>query len=199
VPSEEQPGAENEVSREHVIEPASSGRAKCRGCGQKIERGVLRFGEKLENPFAEGEMTHWFHLECAAFKRPEPLLQTLEKREDPLENQAWLEAEAKKGLEHRRLPRVNGAERATSGRATCRSCRETIAKDSWRIPLVYWEEGRFEPSGFVHAGCAGEYFGTPDIVSRVRRFAPGLSEDDLGRLRAELETGTKGATAGEGE
>jgi hypothetical protein len=186
VPSEEQPGAENEVSREHVIEPASSGRAKCRGCGQKIEKGVLRFGEKLENPFAEGEMTHWFHLECAAFKRPEPLLQTLEKREDPLENQAWLEAEAKKGLEHRRLPRVNGAERATSGRATCRSCRETIPKDAWRIPLVYWEEGRFEPSGFIHAGCARDYFETTDVLPRVRRFAPGLSEEELDELGGEL-------------
>ena len=54
----------------HVIETASSGRAKCRGCGEKIAAGELRFGERLPNPFAEGETTHWFHLECAAFKRP---------------------------------------------------------------------------------------------------------------------------------
>lgn len=188
MPSEEQPGvAEGEEPRVHVIEPASSGRAKCRGCSARIEKGALRFGEKLENPFADGEMTHWFHLDCAAFKRPAPLAETLERREAPLENQESLEAEARKGLEHRRLPRVNGAERASSGRATCRSCRETIAKGSWRIPLVYWEEGRFAPSGFVHARCAGAYFETTDVLPRVRRFAPTLEEADLRELEAELQ------------
>jgi hypothetical protein len=199
VPSEESPGASgSDFPRIHVIEPASSGRAKCRGCGQKIEKGALRFGEKLENPFADGEMTHWFHLDCAAFKRPEPLLQTLERREQqPPENWEWLESEAKKGLEHRRLPRVNGAERATSGRATCRSCRETIAKGSWRIPLVYWEEGRFEASGFIHARCARGYFETIDILPRVRRFAPDLSEEELEELQAGMESGRDDSAAGE--
>ena len=80
--------------------------------------------------------------------------------------------------------------RATSGRATCRSCRETIDKGSWRIPLVYWEEGRFEPSGFVHAGCVAEYFGTTDILPRVRRFAPTLEEADLRDLEAEIHGST---------
>jgi hypothetical protein len=191
VPSEERPAEESAVPREHVIEPASSGRAKCRGCGEKIPKDTLRFGEKLENPFADGEMTHWFHLDCAAFKRPQPLLQTLEGREERLENQDALESEAKKGLEHRRLPRVSGAERAPSGRATCRSCRETIPKGSWRIPLVYWEEGRFEPSGFIHARCAGEYFETTDVMARVRRFAPTLQEADL----REVETEVRGPAA----
>jgi hypothetical protein len=53
--------------------------------------------------------------------------------------------------------------------------------------LVYWEEGRFEPSGFVHARCAREYFGTVDVLARVKRFSPGLSEGELDELRAELE------------
>ena len=34
---------------------------KCRGCGRPIARGELRFGERLPNAFAEGEMTVWFH------------------------------------------------------------------------------------------------------------------------------------------
>ena len=63
----------------HVIEPAPSGRASCRGCGGKIPNGSLRFGECLPNPYADegGEMTHWFHLPCAAYRRPEPFLETL--------------------------------------------------------------------------------------------------------------------------
>ena len=61
----------------HVIEPAASARAKCRGCAEKIAAGDLRFGESLPNPFAEGETHHWYHLECGAMKRPEPFLEGL--------------------------------------------------------------------------------------------------------------------------
>ena len=58
-----------------MIEPASSGRAKCRSCDQPIAKGELRFGERQPNAFGEGEMTLWFHLPCAAYSRPEPFLE----------------------------------------------------------------------------------------------------------------------------
>ena len=170
----------------HKIEPASSARAKCRGCGERIAAGELRFGESLPNPFADGEMTLWFHLDCAAFKRPEPLLETLEGRSEPLEGQERLMAEARQGIAHRRLPRVDGAGRAPTGRAQCRSCRAPIDKGAWRIALVFYEEGRFEPSGFVHAGCAQAYFETTDILPRVRRFSPALREEELAELEADI-------------
>jgi hypothetical protein len=179
----------------HVIEPAASARAKCRGCGRPISAGELRFGERLPNPFAEGEMTLWFHLECAAFKRPEPLLEALTARTEPLEDRERLETEARRGIAHRRLPRIAGAERASSGRARCRHCREPIGKEAWRIPLVYFEEGRFTPGGFVHARCAGVYFETTDILARVRCFGPGLSEEDLRALQAELEAASGGTSS----
>jgi hypothetical protein len=171
----------------HRIEPASSARAKCRGCGERIAAGDLRFGESLPNPFADGEMTLWFHLDCAAFKRPEPLLEALAGRSEPLPGQERLVAEAGQGIAHHRLPRVDGAGRAPTGRAQCRSCRSPIDKGAWRIALVYFEEGRFEPSGFVHAGCARSYFETTDLLSRVRRFSPGLREEDLTELRMDLD------------
>jgi hypothetical protein len=174
----------------HLIEPASSGRAKCRGCGERIAAGELRFGEKLPNPFADGEMTHWFHLDCAAFKRPEPFLETRGARAEPLDDSERLESEARRGLAHRRLPRVNGAERSPSGRAQCRSCRDPIAKGAWRIALVFYEEGRFAPSGFIHPRCAQAYFETTDLLQRLRRFSPDLGEDDLQELQAELEGST---------
>jgi hypothetical protein len=170
----------------HKIEPASSGRAKCRGCGERIAAGDLRFGETLPNPFADGEMTQWYHLECGAFKRPEPFIETLEALGEPLPGQEPLLDEARRGIAHRRLPRVDGAGRAPTGRAQCRSCRAPIEKGAWRIALVFYEEGRFEPSGFVHAGCAQAYFETIDILPRVRRFSPGLREEDLVELGADL-------------
>jgi hypothetical protein len=96
--------------------------------------------------------------------------------------------EAKLGLEHDRLPRVNGADRAPTGRALCRSCREPIAKGAWRISLVFYDEleGRFEPAGFIHPKCAKEYLGTNDVVARLQHFSPALPTNDIEELRTEL-------------
>ncbi len=152
---------------QHKIEPASSGRAKCRGCGRNTPKGVLRFGEVLPNPFSDGNtMTHWFHLQCAAMKRPDPLLETVSdtgQGVDPNKVE-HLRRIAKEGLAHRRVPRVDGAERAPSGRARCRHCREVIEKDAWRIRRVFYEEGMFNPAGFINLTCGGAYFETEGIV-----------------------------------
>ncbi|MFN8095418.1 MAG: hypothetical protein U0599_24920 [Vicinamibacteria bacterium] len=170
----------------HVIESAPTGRAKCRGCGAKIDAGALRFGEALPNPFGEGDTTHWFHLDCGAFKRPEPFLEALGAREEPLDGKEGLEAAARAGIDHPRLVRVDGAERSPTGRAECRHCREAIPKDAWRVRLVFWEEGRFNAAGFVHVRCAPAYFETGDLLPRVRRFAPALTDEDARAIEAEL-------------
>lgn len=167
----------------HVFEPASSGRSKCRGCGRLIERGALRFGERLPNPFGEGEMTLWFHPLCAAYKRPEPLLQTLAEAPASMSNRDELESAAQNSLAHRRLPRIDGAERAPSGQAKCRSCREPIERGRWRIRLVFYEEGRFAPGGFVHLDCRKAYFETADIARPLLHFSPDLSGEEREALR----------------
>jgi hypothetical protein len=132
-------------------------------------------------------MTHWFHPICAAYRRPEAFLEALPSLADPFENQADLEREAQRGVQFHRLPRVNSAERASSGRAACRACREPIAKDTWRISLLYYEDGRFNPSGFIHLGCAPGYLETPDILPRLKHFAPDLSDTDLKEIGAALQ------------
>lgn len=171
----------------HLIEPAATGRAKCRGCGQAIAAGVLRFGEAVPNAFGEGETSQWYHLGCAACKRPEPFLQALAAA-PAVEEAERLQADAQEGVDHPRLTRINGAERDPSGRAQCRQCKTNIAKGAWRITLVFWEEGRFNAAGFVHPGCAAAYFETAEgVMARVRRFAPGLSEADLDEIKAQLQ------------
>ena len=169
----------------HVFETSPSARAKCRGCGAPIAKGELRFGERLPNPFGEGEMTLWFHPICGLYKRPEPFLEALAAGDVPLDDTERLQRLAQEGITHRRLPRIDGAERAPSGRARCRSCREMIGKGEWRFPLVYFSEGRFEASGFVHAKCSREYFGTTDVIERVQHFAR-LSPDELSEVSAVL-------------
>ena len=64
----------------HVMESAKTGRAKCRGCDRRIEKGEIRFGERVPNAFGEGETTLWFHVRCAAYKRPQPFLEALPDR-----------------------------------------------------------------------------------------------------------------------
>lgn len=173
----------------HTIEPAASGRAKCRGCGEKIAKDELRLGARLANPFVEGELTLWFHLLCGAYKRPEPYLEAARAMPESIDNAETLETEAKRSLEHKRLPRLNGADRAPTGRAHCRSCREPIEKGSWRLSVVYYDEveGRFQPSGYIHPKCAKEYFGTSDIVDRLQHFSPKLESNEIDELRTELE------------
>jgi Poly(ADP-ribose) polymerase and DNA-Ligase Zn-finger region len=177
----------------HVIEPASSARSKCRGCGERIAAGELRFGESVPNPFGEGEAMHWFHVDCATLRRPEPLLEALAERTEPLADSARLIAEARFGVAHPRLARLNGAERSPSARAQCRACHTAIEKGAWRVVLIFYEEGRFMPGGFVHARCAKTYFETPELGSRLRRFSPALTEEDWKDLQLELERESPGA------
>lgn len=176
----------------HTIEHASSGRATCRGCEQRIARGELRFGERRPNPYADdgGETTHWFHVACGALMRPEPFLEALAAFDEPVDRREWLEREARLGIDHRRLPRARAAARASSGRATCRACREPIAKDAWRIALAYYEEGRFAPSGFIHVRCAATYFETTEVLDRIRELSPALTDADIAEIRSELFTGS---------
>jgi len=174
----------------HTIEPAASGRAKCRACGAKIAAGELRFGERLPNPFADdgGEMTHWYHLTCAVYRRPEAFLELAQSPEAPvIPDRDRLTADASHGVAHRRVPRIAAAGRAPTGRATCRACKTPIEKDAWRIALVFYEDGRFSPGGFVHATCAATYFETPDIVDRVKHFSPELGAGDLAELAALIK------------
>lgn len=161
----------------HVFETAPTGRATCRGCGRAIAKGDVRFGERLPNPFREGDMTLWFHPTCAAYKRPEAILERLP--ESTLEDRETLIDLAERSLGHRRLPRLDRAARAPSGRARCRACRELIEKGAWRVALVYYEEGRFEPSGFIHVTCVERYVETADVWDRVRHFSTLTAEEEV--------------------
>jgi hypothetical protein len=172
----------------HVLELASTGRAKCRGCGQPIAAKTVRLGERVPNPFSDdgGETTHWYHPACGAFRRPEAFIDALATATVDVEQRATLEHEAALGVAYHRVPRVSTASLAPTGRATCRGCKEVIAKDTWRIALVFYEDGRFVPSGFVHASCAASYLETADLLPRLRHFSPDLTEADISALSAAL-------------
>jgi hypothetical protein len=166
----------------HVLEPAPTGRAKCRGCGRPIAKDEVRFGERLPSPFADGEMTLWFHPPCAAYRRPESLLQALAEAPGIVPDAGTLERVARGSAGHRRLPRIDGAEKAPRGQAKCRSCREAIARGAWRIRLVFFEGGRFMPGGFVHLECREAYFEGHAMLDAMLHFSASLSDDERGEL-----------------
>jgi Poly(ADP-ribose) polymerase and DNA-Ligase Zn-finger region len=167
------------------IQAAPTGRAKCRGCGETIAKGELRFGESGASSYGEGETTSWFHLSCAALMRPDKLGPVLESSTEPLPEQAWLAECVRAAGEHPRLARMTRVERASSGRAHCRSCRELIAKGDFRFALQTFEEGRPTPLGTIHVECAEAYFGTADVLARARRLTE-LSEADAAELERAL-------------
>ena len=173
----------------HHFEPAATGRAKCRACGAAIAKGAWRLGEVVPNLYADAdgaEAVHWYHAWCGAYRRPEAARAALDSASDGLPDRAALVAAADLGLALPRLSRLHEAGRAASGRAACRHCHAAIAKDTWRIGLLFWQDGRFSPAGFVHVACAGGYFETTALVDRLRYFTPGLTDADLAEIEAAL-------------
>lgn len=173
----------------HVIERATTGRAKCRGCGAPIPKDTLRVGDAVPNMFSDtegAEAMHWYHPLCAAYRRPEAFLQAVESSDLVLPERDALTALAAEGVAHHRLPRLDRAERAPTARAACRACRAAIPKDGWRIALLFWQDGRFAPAGFVHASCAPTYFETANLIGRVRHATPALTDDDAESLAREF-------------
>ena len=138
-------------------------------------------------------MTQWFHPACAARKRPEPLLQALGETLQEIPDRDELERVARGSLASPRLQRIDGAERAPSGQAKCRGCHQPIDRGSWRIRLVFHEEGQFSPGGFVHLECCKAYFETCDVLDPVLHFSSGLSDAEREELRRALKAGPEPA------
>jgi hypothetical protein len=171
----------------HLFERATSGRSKCRGCARPIQRGELRFGERVPNLFGEGETTLWFHPLCAAYKRPEPVLEALAATTDSVPDREGLERAALGSAANKRLQRIDGAERSPSAKASCRSCHQPIERGSWRIRVVFHEEGRFAPGGYMHLACRRSYFETDEIFNQVIQFSPDLSDADREELNRAFD------------
>lgn len=149
-----------------IFERAKTGRAKCRACGEALQKGQVRCGEHASNPFGDGRVTYWFHPRCAAERRPDTFLAAwtasdseLDVSDDERPNQLLLRELAEFGKQHPRAARLANIEVSPSGRARCRCCRELIAKGETRIDLSIFQDGRFDPMGYLHPACLTDYVG----------------------------------------
>jgi hypothetical protein len=183
----------------HIIEVAKSGRAGCRTCRKPIAKGELRFGEEVENQFADaGEMTYrWHHMPCAAGARSDELKVTLETHtgdppvSDELKTELvklMAEAEAKKP------PPFPYADKAPTGRARCQGCGEGIAKGELRVAVEREIERGMQTTkgaGYLHPKCAAAWVeenggAHAELTEALRKNTRELSEEELAKLFAEV-------------
>lgn len=179
-----------------LIEESKSNRATCRTCRQKIDKGVLRFGEETVNTFSSdgGTSFFWHHLTCAAGKVPAKVQGALKVFTGAIPEREKLEAilaappkaTARSGAPKAAYPY---AEKASTGRSKCMQCDEAIAKDTWRVAVEREvDTGTFTSTGpgYLHPGCAAEYTGDEALLPKIKANTAGLSDEDVSALGAEL-------------
>lgn len=143
------------------VEVAPSGRAQCRGCKKKIDKGALRFAESYKIPGTDQEALRYHHMMCAAAVLGPQLREAMAVYEGEIPDRAEIEKAIdapppapKGGAEGAKYPR---AERAPTGRARCMQCSEAIEKGAWRVAVEReLEAGAFvrKSAGYMHPACA---------------------------------------------
>jgi hypothetical protein len=183
----------------HRVEPSPTGRARCRGCKQAVEKGGLRFAEEFANPYSDegGLSFRYWHLACAAGKIANELEPALAAYEGDVPDRAAIEALI---AEHRK-PTMPYAERAPNGRARCRACDESIAKGELRVAFERMFEGPMglqKGATYAHAHCLARYLERekehgreaprPADLLRELEAHSTLSPEDGAKLREALAT-----------
>lgn len=191
--ADSEPTQETQESRPEssgILEIAANGRAKCRACGETLTKGALRCGEKTANPFGEGTTVYWFHPRCAAERRPDVFLQGLATSELPSGSMSEEEISTLRTIAgfcsvHPRAARFTKVGIAPSGRARCRGCKELIEKDSVRVELSIFQDGRFDPMGYLHVACLSSYTEAKVPWFRLEHLCEALSEEHKQQVRTE--------------
>ncbi len=174
-----------------VVEIAKSGRASCRGCGERIAKDLPRFGEEVTNNFSEdgGTSYRWWHVGCAAKKVANELRTALKSFDGEIPDRAAVDALI---AEHAH-PDYPYAERAGNGRAKCRVCNVTLAKNELRVAFERIYEtgmGVTKSAGYLHPKCTMQYkdagdLGKDELVKRLRAHSL-ISPGDLDAVTADL-------------
>jgi len=175
----------------HTIEVAKSGRAGCRACKTPIQKGELRFGEEVPNAFsASGEMSYqWYHLPCAALKKPTQLRQALAAFTGEVPGKADLEKTIDESAKKQKPSTFPYAERASTGRARCQACQQPIEKGSLRVAVereVETASFTTKGAGYLHPKCAKAQLQDPELLAKIKANTLSLDAAGLEELAKEL-------------
>ncbi|MGQ0506741.1 MAG: hypothetical protein ACT4TC_15620 [Myxococcaceae bacterium] len=173
----------------NVIEESKSNRASCRTCRQKIEKGVLRFGEEVPNAFdpEAGPQYAWHHLLCIAKKKPRILKDAMDAHAGEIPGRAEIDAAMSEAKES--LKTFPYAERASTGRSKCQACGEAIAKDELRVAFERELDRGMGPTtgaGYLHTACARGQLKDPELLSKVTANSKGLGPAEVAELEQTL-------------
>jgi hypothetical protein len=170
-----------------TIEVAKTGRARCRVCRQPIEKGALRFGFEQPSAFGEGMQWAWYHLTCAAKKKPIPVQSALKAFVGEVPGRTELEALlAEADRTGSVFPYV---ERAPTGRSKCLQCREAIETGSLRVATEREVDAGTTTragTGYLHPKCAGDFLQQEDLMATLRQNSRGLADADVAELEQQL-------------
>jgi hypothetical protein len=169
-----------------TIEAASTGRASCRRCREKIEKAELRFGERVPSSFGEGEQTLWYHLRCAAERQPAKLHAALSAYDGDVPDREELLRVTENNKQNEKLALVQKVDHAPTARAHCQQCHEAIAKGELRVGVDRDVEGMMPTISYLHVRCAPAYLGTAGLKDKLLRVGRDLSAEDQGALSAAL-------------
>lgn len=158
-----------------------------------IPKGELRLGELVDNPYGEGQASLWYHVRCAAIKRPQALLAALAGGgEHALEAESE-RALAEAGAAHPALCSLASVEAAPSGRARCQHCHELIEKGTLRISRHNEADLMGIPTtSFIHFACISDYVAAVDLgalnsdaAASDAETAPAVSPEQAGAADAK--------------
>ncbi len=115
----------------------------------------------MKNDFDPGGSTsfQWYHLRCAAERRPRLVKPTLAFFPGEISDRAEVERAIAQGEANAPPPNPH-AERAATGRSKCAHCERPIDKGAWRVAFEREiDAGAFTRMGpgYLHLACAGEH------------------------------------------
>ncbi|XP_050442642.1 poly [ADP-ribose] polymerase [Adelges cooleyi] len=135
------------------VEYAKSGRSKCKGCKEGIEKEHLRLAVMIQSPVFDGKQPNWYHINCFFVKqRPKEVSdiahfesikwddqQIIKTKLESLVGTPAQETKKKKNAINRKINQDFNVEYAKSGRAVCCGCQDKIVKDDLRIGKMDYE------------------------------------------------------------
>ncbi len=159
----------------NIIEKAKSGRAKCRTCGEKIEKGVYRFGEEVNT--YDHPSFRYHHLECVAKINPVELDKVLNNTKEDISNKEELKAlivKSKKKF-------IYGESYDYPGKLRCYYCGERIHENL----IIVQEEGSFTTERretYIHVACARHAIDDDNIIETIKENKYKLKEKQMNEI-----------------
>ena len=186
------------------IEPAKSGRSKCRECQEKIQKDILRVGIPYPFTTPKGEVItsyRYYHLECTpSYSIPDVISALKEKPLEDDDQQNEILEQLKQKFEKspskgsRSGPRRSYPfiERSKSSRGKCKQCDMKIEKSELRVAeptLVELDDDRkFTSNHYFHINCYLQHSDNPEasLTDLIAKSTNTITEEEISTIKDQF-------------